>query len=44
MLTIEDINKLVEVMKNFSYTKEEIDEKFDNVNEKFSHMFTIVDA
>ncbi len=44
MLTSSDIKKLISVMKEFFYTKEEIDEKFLKSDEKFSQLQTTVDG
>lgn len=44
MLTTEDINKLIDAMKAFFYTKEEMDVKFESMEIKFSNLQTSVDA
>ncbi len=44
MLTSEDINKLIDAMKAFFYTKEEMDVKFENIENNFSILQTSVDA
>ena len=44
MLTSQDVNKLIDAMKVFFYTKEDIDRKFDFVDEKFSQLQTSVDG
>ncbi len=44
MLTIEDINKLIQAMKSFFYSKEEMDVKFESMESKFSNLQTSVDA
>ena len=44
MLTSADIKKLIAVMKQFFYTKEELDEKFSEIDRKFSQLQNSVDS
>lgn len=44
MLTIEDIQKIIEANKEVFYNKEETDKKFNEIKEMFSDLQTAVDA
>ena len=44
MITTEDLQKLISGLKEFFYSKEEMDVKFDAMNENFNSLRTSVDA
>ncbi len=44
MLTTKDVNLLITAMKEFFYTKEDMDDKFDVMDQKFSNLQTSVDG
>jgi len=44
MLDTQDFKKLMEVLKEFFYSKEEMDIKFEIVNERVSQLTSSVDA
>lgn len=44
MLTNQDISRIISAMQNIFYTKQEMDQKFDEVSLKFSNLQSTVDG